>query len=47
MPEILGAKISGSGLGDSVLALGKADDKATFMQPTPVELSEEGVRIHE
>jgi mevalonate kinase len=45
MPGILGAKISGSGLGDSVLALGKADPAADDPTLTPITVSGKGVTL--
>lgn len=45
MDGVLGAKISGSGLGDSVLALGSADATTRDMEFTHVELSETGVTL--
>lgn len=43
MPGILGAKISGSGLGDSVLALGQADPDTDAPTLTPITLAGKGV----
>ena len=47
IPHILGAKISGSGLGDSVLALGNTSSASTEEHVTPVTVSEEGVRFED
>ncbi|GGO83115.1 mevalonate kinase [Marinobacterium nitratireducens] len=44
-PQVLGCKISGSGLGDCVLALGADDSLACDYQRIPVAVSPEGVRI--
>ena len=43
-PGILGAKISGSGLGDCVVGLGRLSNK-TGLQTLPLVMSEEGVKI--
>ncbi len=43
-PGILGAKISGSGLGDCVVGLGKATDETGY-DVLPVQMSREGVMI--
>lgn len=46
-PGILGAKISGSGLGDSVLALGTPDGLPEDLNASRVRISEQGVQIHD
>jgi mevalonate kinase len=46
MSGILGAKISGSGLGDSVLALGQAEPGSVSTDLTPVTLTTQGVNLH-
>ncbi len=43
-PGVLGVKISGSGLGDSVLALGKADSKRISFDHIPVSISKDGLK---
>ncbi len=43
-PGILGAKISGSGLGDCVVGLGTATDEISY-DVLPVQMSREGVKI--
>lgn len=40
---VLGAKISGSGLGDSVIALGQADAESVGFTHIPVSISEQGL----
>jgi mevalonate kinase len=46
-PDILAAKISGSGLGDCVLAVGSAQFEADFpWTPLELSLSAQGVHIH-
>jgi len=47
MPGIRGAKISGSGLGDCVLGIGKLDAVDWPYRPLPVSLSIHGVRLEE
>ena len=42
-PSILGAKISGSGLGDCVIGLGKLQD--CDLQPLPVKMSKQGAYL--
>lgn len=44
-PGVLGSKISGSGLGDCVLALGHDEQLAAEFESIPVAVSGEGVRI--
>ena len=44
-PEVLGAKISGSGLGDCVLALGNPLDFPLSYEQIPVTVSAEGVTV--
>ncbi|SEQ59444.1 mevalonate kinase [Amphritea atlantica] len=44
-PEVLGAKISGSGLGDCVLALGNPSDYRLTYEQIPVAVSAEGVTV--
>ncbi len=44
-PDILGAKISGSGLGDCVVALGRVDNPNFPYPLAPVEIELEGVKI--
>ena len=44
-PNILGAKISGSGLGDCVLGLGKPFDIDSPYEQIPVEISGQGVYV--
>jgi mevalonate kinase len=44
-PHVLGAKISGSGLGDCVLALGADPELALNYEQIPVAVSEQGVSI--
>ncbi len=44
-PGVLGAKISGSGLGDCVIALGTADAKLPPYEAIPATLSPEGVLL--
>ncbi len=44
-PGVLGAKISGSGLGDCVIALGASDATLPPFQTIPARLSPEGVSI--
>jgi mevalonate kinase len=47
-PKILGAKISGSGLGDCVVALGTVSEKNPWRLGTqwiPVNITEEGARL--
>lgn len=44
-PAIYGAKISGSGLGDCVLALGRDPELALDYQEIPVSLSPQGVSV--
>jgi len=43
LPGIYGAKISGSGLGDCVLALGQAEWTLEQYQEIPIDISQEGV----
>ncbi|QJD70461.1 mevalonate kinase [Marinobacterium sp. LSUCC0821] len=43
-PDVMGVKISGSGLGDCVLALGKADPKRIGFDHIPVSISKDGLR---
>ncbi|MBT3192662.1 MAG: GHMP kinase [Verrucomicrobia bacterium] len=47
MPNILGAKISGSGLGDCVLGIGTLSAVDWPYRAIPVRLSTEGVRLEE
>ncbi|NCD31921.1 MAG: GHMP kinase [Spartobacteria bacterium] len=47
MANILGVKISGSGLGDSVLALGHTSWGDEHYPAIPAEISVQGVHIHE
>jgi len=44
MPNIVGTKISGSGLGDCVLGIGKIDDIDCKYKVIPIELSPHGVK---
>jgi mevalonate kinase len=44
-PEIRGAKISGSGLGDCVIGLGSTSMNGLAYEQIPVDVSTEGVRI--
>ena len=44
-PEVLGAKISGSGLGDCALALGTIDPHAMPYEMVSVQISGQGVRV--
>lgn len=44
-PQILGAKISGSGLGDCVVGLGASDFDTTPFERIPVTMSAEGVKV--
>ncbi|MDO6564130.1 GHMP kinase [Amphritea sp. 1_MG-2023] len=44
-PEVLGAKISGSGLGDCVLALGCPDANILAYEQIPVSVSAEGITV--
>ncbi|HSG02120.1 MAG TPA: GHMP kinase [Marinobacterium sp.] len=46
-PEVLGAKISGSGLGDSVICLGKARPESLDYTHIPVAISQLGLIISE
>lgn len=46
-PEILGAKISGSGLGDCVIGLGRVRDWSQPYPLVPCAMTREGVRIEE
>lgn len=44
-PRILGAKISGSGLGDCVIGLGRAARRRWPQEELPVKMSPDGVRL--
>ncbi len=44
-PGILGAKISGSGLGDCAIGLGQLRNTQTIAAPIPVHIAREGLRI--
>ncbi len=46
-PAILGAKISGAGLGDCVLGLGHAQTKAIPYEQIPCAITQEGVKIEQ
>ena len=46
-PGILGAKISGSGLGDCVVGLGQADAEVETFEKVPVAIGQEGVRFEQ
>lgn len=46
-PGMLGAKISGAGLGDCVVGLGASENRPTDYTVLPAALSKEGVRIEE
>jgi len=44
-PQVLGAKISGSGLGDSVIALGQADPSSIGFTHIPLSVSKTGLEF--
>ncbi|MDA3873545.1 MAG: GHMP kinase, partial [Kiritimatiellae bacterium] len=44
-PGVLGAKISGSGLGDCVIALGNSQAKVSGYENFPIDIAPQGVTL--